>query len=708
MKVVLFDAILEMHVVRSLARALRGRGHEVLTTGQLTHTHRPISSRVDISRVNEAIDATLAFRPELIVSFRPPGLTFPLLRRLRKSGALIFAWFSDDPVLWGTSYGSVVDHYDTILHCGNRRVLDFYEKKHGFVTGVNFPFWTDSTEYPYVYGSQESESDVLFLGNTGDRVRRERYFELGNSGLNVRIYGHTGDDYLAIGGGYLDSREEVLDAGDRYRVAVNIPQSFRDHRDTPTWFEGLSEIGHFDVPSRVVQYAAMGLPIVSLLPPGGETTCFPEITTAYSLEESRRTIAAMLSDDTLEDLSLRTNARFQEIYSAGSRVEALEALVRNDDWRRLDSLERAQWFADFRQPVVDVAAIEEPPEPRAQPITASDPPAQVHPTISGQRVAVIGDGRGDYFSPLRTTTRSLAQLGFSVHDVVPKDVETFLREDPIGGFSGLVDLNELYDFLDGSVDVFLFVGSRYRPCARSRRLLALRADVRVVVHALEVTRYSEEVAALTSLADLTSFLHEDGRAAFAWESTGVTTTDPMLVDGEYARFVGDVQSAHPVAERVMVLAERRGDLERYSELLAGLGPLPLVSFIASEETSRPHGLARLARALHSAVVVVLDDQGYGGSPANRLLGHALLSAGLVVVPRGASSAWARHWPQPWVVAASGPELSMKLKRLAAQPRRVSAIRANAYALYLRYFTAESALTRLLAPAVPRAAHFHDR
>ncbi|TFI48698.1 hypothetical protein E4A41_07155, partial [Micrococcus endophyticus] len=172
-----------------------------------------------------------------------------MLQALRATGAALVAWFSDDPVLFEHSYGPVVDLYDLVLHCGGAPVLRFYEERFGRPTGVNLPFWTDHTAFPVVHGARPAETDVLFLGNMVGPVRRWRYDALAAMEHEVTVFGQVGEDPAGLGGGFLDAEHEVVQAGARARVALNIPQVFADHRGQPTWFPGLDALGAFELPS---------------------------------------------------------------------------------------------------------------------------------------------------------------------------------------------------------------------------------------------------------------------------------------------------------------------------------------------------------------------------------------------------------------------------------------------------------------------------
>lgn len=709
MRIVLFDGIMETHVVSSLERSLAGRGHDVLNTGKLAHGHTFITAAADIQRVEEAISLVHDFRPDLVVVFRPSSLPFPLLRRLRRAGGRLFAWFSDDPVLWNLSYGQVVDFYDVILHCGGSRVLDFYEQKHGRPTGVNFPFWSDGDAFPYVYGTKPSESDVLFLGNVGDSIRRRRYYQLGLLNLNLRIHGQVGDDYLNLSGGYLDTREEVVDAGARARIAISIPQFFSDHREAPTWFEGLDRLGSFEFPSRVIQCAAMGLPMVTLLEPGLSLNMFPEIRVACDLDELERVSKEMLRSEDLSEVSRRIRWRFERNFTAESRAMALEDLVEDDSWRQLNSRERARWFASFEVeraspllwsresavPGCGVSAGSEGSETDQTELIglALDRHLEDVPVpASSIRVAVIGKGRGDHLSALRIATRALAALGHDVVDVLPNVLAGCLSEDPQEEYRGIVDLDALHDLLATEVDTYLFVGSDYLPSPAALRNLQRRANVKIVIHGLHESEYSHSLARLVAQADAASFIHGSTRDSFVSRGLESVLHMPDLVDRAYLGMFRKLADRH---ERVVVVAEREGQIQRYADLLSALEPLPVETYFATEEQGKPHGLARFARMAFSTLLVVLPDPSRPGTPLNRLFGHCLLSGAVVIVPRGAASREHSPEQQAFVSVGDGRELRQKLQRLLEAPGRVAEMRQSALRFGTENYSAEEQLQRLL-------------
>lgn len=348
MRICIFDGILETHVGSSLERSFVKFGHETFNTGKIGSGFKFPKSYEDVSHLEASVQDAIRFEPDVVFVMRPASLPHRLLYKLQSTGATMVAWFSDDPVLFDLSYGPILYDYDIVLHCGNERVLKFYEDFFGFPTGVNFPFWTDHEAFPNVWGSRTADTDLLFLGNVHDAVRRDRYFAMGSSDLRIRVHGNIGADYFAIGGGYLLTDFEVAEAASTALIALNIPQFFKDHRGLETWFPGLDRLGYFQFPSRVVQYMAMGLPTISVIPNEQQIVTYPEMAVAGSMEEAFDIAAGWIQEGGIAERSAATVRRFDRYFSADSRVMALERLLQGDEsWRGLSVEERVSWFTRF-------------------------------------------------------------------------------------------------------------------------------------------------------------------------------------------------------------------------------------------------------------------------------------------------------------------------------------------------------------------------
>jgi hypothetical protein len=351
MRIVLFDTILEHHVCESLDRALRARGHDVLRTGVVWSGHKLPRTRAERRQVKRSLDEALQWKPDVFFNFRVSAIPQDMMPAVKEARALSLGWLPDDPVLYNLCYGEIVEAYDVTLNCGGADVLDFYDRHHG-LKGVNFPFWTDSVAYPRRYDREHAGLEVVFLGNCRGLVRGERYEIIAGLPFNVKIFGRVDADPLGIHGGFLEQGNE--DPGSlsavlaTAKIGLNLPQFFATYSGSKYDFPELAEFHHFPLPSRVIQYAATGLPIVSF---AGtlDNPDFPELVECESRDRLEARLRELLaSPERLDALSLATHRRFRERFSADSRARFLEVLV-EDPSRRLgmSAHERARWYWDF-------------------------------------------------------------------------------------------------------------------------------------------------------------------------------------------------------------------------------------------------------------------------------------------------------------------------------------------------------------------------
>src|SRR4051812_15397200 len=315
MRIALFDAINERHVGASLERALSVRGHAVLATGPVWRTAS--FPDVDAQRevIRPALRRALDWEPDALLCLRPSALRPRTVAQIRAAGVRALAWFADDPVLYRVLYRHVVEAYDLVLHCGAAPVLRFYEGRHG-PTGVNFPFWTDDEAFPFAPEPRETEYDAVFLGSTLGSVRSRRYGLLAGLPVSVRLFGQVDADPAGIARPFLRDDRDVAAALARARVGISLPQRFSDYRGDRFDYPGLAQLGSFEVPSRVVQYAATGLPVVSL-DPGGHSDALPEMRVARDRDELAAELQGLLGDaEALADAGRRTRARFERRFAA--------------------------------------------------------------------------------------------------------------------------------------------------------------------------------------------------------------------------------------------------------------------------------------------------------------------------------------------------------------------------------------------------------
>ena len=356
MRIAIFDEIMETHVNTSLARALRGLGHDVILTGKVWKGFTPPTEEkakhgifLQLQKlVNQEIDALLCMRSS--------SLTAEHLQYLRSQGIVTAVWFNDDPVLYKMCTADVAPHYDVTLHTGDSRTLALYEDTLG-VRGATFPFWCDDADFPHRYNAARAEHDLVFLGYMHNRVKRWRFAWLqqaADAGVDLIAYGKTHDDdraAFAVGDLPMDDVASTLP---RFRVGFNISQQFSDYDGTEFDYPQLRELGEFPIPSRVVQFAAVGLPVITLRMPGDDgplwESQFPEVVGIRTPAE----LAAVLDEwrthpEQLESLAAATHARWQRDFTAVTRARLLVDLLSDPQHlRTLHREQRATLFADYR------------------------------------------------------------------------------------------------------------------------------------------------------------------------------------------------------------------------------------------------------------------------------------------------------------------------------------------------------------------------
>lgn len=351
MKVALFDTILERHLPESLKRALEFLGHEVIYTDLLLHGHDMISKQSDIDLMWREIKKIELHKPDLLIAFRPMNLTVEMLDYLR-SKMKTAIWLSDDPVLYKTCYGKVVNHYDIILHCGYKEVMEFYESK-GHPKGFNFPFWTDHHSFPPVYNPNNANTDIVFLGNMNGQVRRKRYMEVANLPYSKKVYGLLDSDPLGIHGGFIREAylytQRVTEVLSQAKLGLSIPQFFTEYNGLHYDFPELAGLGYFQFPSRIIQYAASGLPIAAVADER-VTEVYPEIFVGKTVTDLKPFIDKIVKDkDFAISISNKVLKTFRESYSALSRATMLVDLVNSlEQYQHLGVHERATLFTKFK------------------------------------------------------------------------------------------------------------------------------------------------------------------------------------------------------------------------------------------------------------------------------------------------------------------------------------------------------------------------
>lgn len=355
MRIAIFDEIMETHVNASLARALRALGHEVILTGKVWKGFTPPTEQkakhgifLQLQKlVNQEIDALLCMRSS--------SLTAEHLQYLRSQGVVTAVWFNDDPVLYKLCTAAVAPHYDITLHTGDSRTLALYEDTLG-VRGATFPFWCDAVDFPHRYDAELAQHDLVFVGYMHNHVKRWRFSwlqEAVTAGVDLIAYGKTHDEDradFAVGDLPMDDVAATLP---EFRAGFNISQQFADYDGTEFDYPQLRELGEFPIPSRVVQFAAVGLPVITLRMPGDNgplwESQFPEVVGIRTPAE----LATLLDEwrahpEQRASIAAATYARWQRDFSADARARLLVDLLSDPGrLRTLSRTERATLFANY-------------------------------------------------------------------------------------------------------------------------------------------------------------------------------------------------------------------------------------------------------------------------------------------------------------------------------------------------------------------------
>nr|WP_315481648.1 hypothetical protein [uncultured Undibacterium sp.] len=339
MRFYLFDQILETHVCTALERSLVKIGHQVIASGKVWAGHRFPTEPVDIARIDLALEQVIAARPDVLFNFRASTLLPQQIARLRSAGIRTMVWQPDDPVLYDICYSRIMDHYDDVFLCASRRVIDFYRYR-GHKSAINMPFWVDTDRYTCV-PHQKKLGDVVFLGNGVGKVRQARYATLCDLTENITLYGQYDNDPAGKVRAYL-SEDEIIHTIGQYRLSINLPQSFDSYAQTGYDFAGLGLLGQFFLPSRVVQYAALGLPTLTIQASNYDPMHYPPGLHARNFAQAKSLIATTLaSPERLELLSKAARQYAVRHLDADSRAALLDAVCRGTI--------RAQDLSDYEQ-----------------------------------------------------------------------------------------------------------------------------------------------------------------------------------------------------------------------------------------------------------------------------------------------------------------------------------------------------------------------
>ena len=111
------------------------------------------------------------------------------------------------------------------------------------------------------------------------------------------------------------------------RGGYQYPAVFLDYQNTPYDFEHLHTLGHFFLPSRVVQYAAVGLPVVTVGLKEGSAH-FPSTIPALDGEDALARLEGVLSSAHVRnELKALGQREVRSHFSGLARARFLEVLL---------------------------------------------------------------------------------------------------------------------------------------------------------------------------------------------------------------------------------------------------------------------------------------------------------------------------------------------------------------------------------------------
>jgi polysaccharide pyruvyl transferase WcaK-like protein len=678
-RIVLFDDILERHVRRSLHRALMELGHDVVATPPIYHGHDAPREPDDVAKVRGAIDEVLAQPPDALINFRAANLTPDMLFDLRRAGILTLVWLHDDPVLYKICYGAVVDHYDIVLNCGNEPVLDFYQKKHG-IAGVNFPFWTDNNEFPRTHDPHvAADYDLVFLGHFKGQVRSARYDILAGLPAAVRAFGRMDSDPAGIGGGVLEQEAEIAEALGKGRIGFNIPQIFADYAGHRYAFEGLARLGSFEFPSRVVQYAAVGLPVLTygrFRPPD----TFPEMLTAANVPALHDLVRRTLAEpEALAERAEATANRFNASFSALARAKFLERIIAAPETVLEASLEdRARMFAE---PSGDDSVV--PPDPGELPSIAEQIESLKQQVLTAPlkyRILHLGATTRSVTDATASHLRALRNLGHHVTHIEVGEGNNLLVRPPgmvAGAKESLIAPEALLSIAqEARADIVIFNGVGLGLHSSMSEDLKKAGLILIGIAA------SNEPIPAAHAACFDLFFTGSLEALAAYKASGVVQAAelPQAADIGWAlkdlwaepKFDADIvclQDADGRTELVEVMDQIREQFE--SVRLHGAG-WPDTSGTALD------GLDLLSASRAGLIHVAFAGE---GAPATALSWQVLLaiaSGGVAVAPRSDGIAACFEEDEEILLYDSAEELLTRIRVLLANPDERERIRRRAF------------------------------
>ncbi len=352
MRIYFIDTILESHVPDSLIAGLRRLGHTVKTTGKIWHGAEFPNTDEDRKKLARVVTDVIAWKPDAVFVMRACALMPRQLKRLREAGITTAVWFSDDPVFFEKQGIPVASHYDVTFHTATKRILEKYESELD-VRGIGLQFWTSQDHFPRQYDPARCDLDVLFIGNAHTPVRYWRYDWLAGLPVKRAMYGLVREDTEGIVAGVLDNDAELARACVRGRFGLSVGQRFEDYKGTGFDFPGLADLGEFPLPSRIVQFASVGTPIIELVKYSEAKSdlqrLFPPVKCVTADDEIAAAVQQVHDDAAaLQALSDETYQWFEAHYSADARATFVQAVLANPSkYRKMSAEQRAFAFLDY-------------------------------------------------------------------------------------------------------------------------------------------------------------------------------------------------------------------------------------------------------------------------------------------------------------------------------------------------------------------------
>ncbi|MFC9441871.1 MULTISPECIES: hypothetical protein [unclassified Brevibacterium] len=393
---------------------------------------------------------------DVFLAFRPASVPLPLLQRVKAVAGMTITWFSDDPVYFSTVYATVAPHYDLVLHTGGPDNLRIYSEALGLGNGVEFPFWTDQIEHPRADFAFEPSYDWLFYGNLHDRFRRDRVDYLRELGSRAAVFGKPPDARETVNHlGILTREGELRAIAGKCRFGLSFSQRLSSYAGTKFESVATRAVREFPMPSRLIQYLAIGLPVMSRDQSPYTKRMLPGVMHAETSRAAVR-LSQEFDDSDWAHASNQASQLFEESFTAESRAAFLLELVSEFSWRRWSITDRSVAFAgkgsshaadcSFESSTVDHGRA-------ALNVRGSSA------SVPQRSFALIGKGWTNEQSVLSRIKRALHSSGHQVVDVNPFSYADRITDDVLGHFSGVLDVRAV---LSGTkVDAIIAVGDDY-------------------------------------------------------------------------------------------------------------------------------------------------------------------------------------------------------------------------------------------------------